>query len=73
MCMKNHVLFKKCLQIELNMDLPQWGYNEKTIDGVETHKPSVKEKILGAEGHADSLLEHERTLLQFIFLKKMHL
>ena len=47
----------------LNMGLPQLAWVEKTIDGVETHWLSGREKVsnakLSKEGHADRRLEHE--------------
>ena len=49
---------------KLNMGLPLWSWMEKTVHGVKKHWLSNKEKVLGAtvskEGHADSLLGHER-------------
>ena len=60
MCMENYVLVKKRFITELNMALLLWA----SLHRVETHWLSGKEKVPGAavrkEGHADSLLEHER-------------
>ena len=50
---------------ELNIGLPLWARIKKTVDKVKTHWLFSKEKILDTviskEGHADSLLEQERT------------
>ena len=58
------------------MGLPQWALVKKTDNGVETHWLSSKEKASGAaiskEGHADTLLRHERTH-DLISLKKVEL
>ena len=43
------------------MNLYQWARVKKTVDGVETHWLSTKEKVLSAMvskgGHAESVLE----------------
>ena len=65
MSIERHVLVKKIIPDKLNMSLPLWAWVKKTICGVETHRLSHKEKVLGAvvskEGHAESLLGHEWT------------
>ena len=57
---------------ELNMALPQWGWVEKTVYGVETHWLSCKEKVLGAmvrkEGQSSGTWKDP---LLLIFLKKV--
>ena len=56
---------KKMFTHGLNMSLPLQAWVGKSVHEVETHRLSGKEKVLGAvvskEGHADSLLGHERT------------
>ena len=65
MCIKKHVLIKRMFTNWLNMGLPRWAWVEKTVHRVETHWLSSKEKVLDTavskEGHADSILWHERT------------
>ena len=45
--------------------MPWQAWVKKTVDEVETQWPSSKAKILGGvfskEGHAESLLRHERS------------
>ena len=61
----------------LNMDLPQWAWIKMTIYRMETHWLFGKEKVPGAaaskEGHADSVLEHERTHFSWFFFEKVQL
>ena len=60
----------------LNMGLPLQVRVKETVDGVETHRLSGKERFPGTsvskEGHADCLLAHERTH-DLISLKKLHI
>ena len=50
---------------------------EKTVYGIETHWLSGKGKVLGTavnrEGHADSNLEHEKTMTVNFLEKKVKL
>ena len=56
---------QKMFTNRLNIGLLLWDWMEKTVHRVETHWLSSKEKVLGAvvskEGHADSVLGHEKT------------
>ena len=63
---------KKMFTNRLNMSLPQRGWVEKTVHGVETH--SQVKIVPGAavskkKRHADCHLEHERTHHYWFFLK----
>ena len=62
--MEKHVLAKRMLTNGVKMGLPLQTWIEKTVYTVETHWLSSKEKVPGIavhkEGHADSVLGHER-------------
>ena len=56
-----HVLIKMVFTYGLNMVLPLWAWVIKAVNKVEAHWLSCKEKVpVSKEGHADSLLGHER-------------
>ena len=63
-CSEKHVLVEKMFTNGLNLDLPQRTWIEKTDYRVEQHADSPEKKVLCAtinkEGHADSVLKHER-------------
>ena len=65
MCTEKHLLDKNMYTNRLNMGLPLKAQDEKRIHRVETHWLSSKEKVadtmVSKEGHADCLLEDERT------------
>ena len=65
MCLEKYFLVKKIFINGLNTGFPLQVWIGKTVHGMEIHRFPGKEKVLGAEaikeGHADSLLEHERT------------
>ena len=58
--LEEHVSVKKMFMNGLNMGLQLSAYVKKTVYGVETHRLSSKEKVLGTAGHADILLGYER-------------
>ena len=65
MCTERHILLKKIFPDELNMGLPLRACVEKKVYVVETHRLTSKKKVqstvVSKEGHADSLLEHEKS------------
>ena len=62
MCMEKHVLAKKMFSNWLNIFFSLQAQVEKIVHGVKIYWLSSKENTaLSKEGHADSLLGHERT------------